>query len=108
MHQARSFLFLLTEGRLFHSKQIADIIEVVRLAVFLPNLLLDELVPVIHGECLCRYHHFVPVRFNVILFRRLSYVQSIEFYSPCDLFLPFEDGQRYLRIRGFRNFKAYL
>lgn len=96
MYQARPFLFLLAERSLFHPEQIADVIEIVRLAVFLSDLLLDELVPIIYRESLGRYHHFIPVRFNVVLFRRFGYVQSIEFYSSCNFLLPFKDGQWYL------------
>jgi len=97
MYQAGSFIFLLAEGSLLHSKQIADVIEIVCLAVLLPDFLFDEFVPIIHGECLCRYYHFVPVCLNVILFWRLGYIQSVEFYSSCDFFFSFEDSQWYLK-----------
>lgn len=96
VYQARTFFFLLTERSLFHSKQITDIIEIVRLAVFLTNFLLDELVPIIHGKCFCRYHHFVPMCFDIVFLRRLGYIQSIEFYSSCNLLFSFEDSQWYL------------
>lgn len=97
MYQARSFLLLLTERGLLHSEQVADVIEVVRLAVLLPDLLFDKLIPIIHGEGFGRYHHFVPMRFDVVLLRRLRYVQSVELHSSRDLLFTFENGQRYLK-----------
>lgn len=96
MDQAGPFLLLLTEGSLLHSKQIADVIEIVRLAVFLSDFLFYKLIPVIYRESLGRYHHFVPMSLNVVFLGRFGYVQSIKFYSSSNFFLSFENSQWYL------------
>lgn len=101
MYQARPFLLLLAERSLLHSKQIADVIEIVRFAVLLPDFLLDELIPVVNGKCLRRYYHFVPVRLYVIFLWRLGYVQSVELHSSCDFLFSFEDSQRHLKYARF-------
>lgn len=50
MYQAGTLVFLLAKRSLLHSKQIADVIEIVGLAILLSNLLFYELVPIVHWE----------------------------------------------------------
>lgn len=104
VNQAGSFLFLLTEGSLLHSEQVADVIEVVCFAVLLSDFLFDELIPVIHGEGFGRYHHFVPMSLDVVLFWRFGYIQSVEFYSSRNFLFSFENRQWYLDKRMYRIF----
>ena len=64
---------------LLHSEEVADGIEIVRLAVLLADLLLDK---------------FVPVRFDVIVLGLFHNVQAVKFQTTGDFLLAFEDGQR--------------
>jgi len=79
---------------LLHSEQVADGIEIVRLAVLLADLLLDKFVPVVDRERFGRNDKFVPVRFDVIVLRLFHNVQAVKFQTTGDFFLAFEDGQR--------------
>lgn len=72
MYQAGTLVFLLAKRSLLHSKQIADVIEIVGLAILLSNLLFYELVPIVHWERFRWYDHLVPVRFDIVFFWRLS------------------------------------
>ena len=71
--------FFLGQRGLLHSEEVADGIEIVRLAVLLADLLLDK---------------FVPVRFDVIVLGLFHNVQAVKLQTTGDLFLAFEDGQR--------------
>ena len=86
--------FFLGQRGLLHSEEVADGIEIVRLAVLLADLLLDKFVPVVYRERFGRNDKFVPVRFDVIVLGLFHNVQAVKFQTTGDFLLAFEDGQR--------------
>lgn len=97
VQKSRAFFFLLAEGCLLHAKKVADIIEVISLAILLPHLFLYKFVPVINGKGFRRYHHLVPVGFYVVFLWCFRDVKTVELNASSDLLFSFEDRQRHLR-----------
>ena len=88
------------DGTFLHSQGVAQSVELELVAELLSDPFLDELVPVEGREGLGRDDQFVPVGFQVVVFRLLREVKAVELKPTSHLFLPFEQGKRNLETSG--------